>query len=525
MIEYTVINFRDNKLTGNTVSSLDALFQLISIDLLHQSERRLPRFNFSKGFSNLTKTTAVEFNGIVIVLILAIRSDLGMYELTQTKKTNKEDLNEYCGLFELLICLLWWFKKTNGFKRDDASMDHYQNRIRYLLRKMKRIVNRKTGNGFKLKKFHQLLHTVFLIKLFGAPANSDGGPCERNQKFMAKGPYATTQKRVKTAHLQTSSRYVDYLAIDLAYKKYNCDSLIPDVERPVREEKELQGTQYRLHRDEEEGIKLCVPSWKRFAVHGQMDKLPSPYVLSFLSERVSKYLPNDTTLHLFTEHRRNDIMFRSHPWYRSTSEWFDWAMFDFGDYKQSAQILAFVDLETNFSEEDLKPIRRNNGVWIGDDEGNNRKGWYAIVNELKRNPNDEPFVTVPTSRIVGHGEREHHQNGQLKLSLVHIESLDGACVIINNPQVEGDDMNPFKVLLLRNPDDWAGLFENGTLYEENDPDLVPAPVQVMHDDDEDDDYVDSNDEDDSYDSDDYEDYEADDEVDDGETDGEDDFYI
>lgn len=85
-----------------------------------------------------------------------------------------------------------------------------------------------------------------------------------------------------------------------------------------------------------------------------------------------------------TEHKRKGYIFRSHPCYRSVMEWYDWAVFNFGDYEREAQILGFVDLRTNFTEEDLKSVPRKYNVLIGDAGNNtqNRRGLYAVVNEL-----------------------------------------------------------------------------------------------------------------------------------------------
>ena len=247
--------------------------------------------------------------------------------------------------------------------------------------------------------------------------------------------------------------------------------------KPPRPPKILHGTKYSVLRNQQLGVQVSTGSKKnkRFATQG--DTVPKLQVLSYLSERILKWLPEGVSLNLYTEHRRNGVIFRSHPCYRSRQEWYDWATFDFGLYKQSAQILGFVDLKNGFTEDDLKHIHLAHGICMGDEDGSNRCGYYAVVNELKRNPDDLPLDLLPGSRFIGRGERQHHVNtGQLKLSLLNVESIFDTCIVLDNPQVPNAPPCPFSVLVLQNQHEWADLFVNGALFEENDPDLIPGPA-------------------------------------------------
>ena len=442
----------------------------------------------------MSKVTANEFNGIAIILLLSLRSDLGIHELTVSPKNKLEidQLSDYCGLLELMLCFLFWYKKTDGHPNDELSMKNYDERIRYLLRKMKRVVNRKKGYGMKLKKFHQLLHTVFLMRIYGSMANSDGGPSERNQKAI-KNAYDTTQKRITTGHIQAGVRYVDNLSIDMAYESYKGASLNPKRGRGIHREAGdaeeenndilLRGTKYTLTRDPQLGTRLYLKNQKRYATARDKDKVFSAQVLSYLSERILKYIPNNEAgpreLTLLSEHIRKGIIFHAIPWYRSVSEWFDWAVFDYGGYKQVSQILGFIDLGSyNFTEDDLKDIPRTNNVWIGDEDGSNRVGWYAVVNNLELNPDHQERWFTPRvgSRLVGDGKRTHHGNGALKLSLLDVDWISSPCVVLEHPQGPNNP-NPFKVLMLRDPKEWADMFTMvGGPWEDDDPDLLATGI-------------------------------------------------
>ena len=308
---------------------------------------------------------------------------------------------------------------------------------------------------------------------------------------MIKRAYETTQKRVLTGHIQASQQYLDNLAVDMAYERYNGASLNPNRPRihedweavdEVEENNDiiLRGTQYKLSRHPEFGSRLYLKAQKRYATAGDKERVFTNEVLSFLSERILKHIPNNEAgpreLTLFSEHIRKRMMFHASPHYRSVSEWYDWAVFDYGGYKQVAQIFAFVDLGTNnFTEEDLKHIPRTNNVWIGNEDGSDRVGWYAVVNELELNPDhqDHWFTPLAGSRLVGGGKRTHHRNGAFKLSLMDVNYISKPCVVVDHPQGPVN-LDPHKVLMMRPPEEWSGLFTNaGGPWEDGDPDLVP----------------------------------------------------
>ena len=62
---------------GARMSRLDSIIQILSTFCQHQSDRNMPRTNFPKGISNLTKLSASEMPGVLLCLLLALSSASG----------------------------------------------------------------------------------------------------------------------------------------------------------------------------------------------------------------------------------------------------------------------------------------------------------------------------------------------------------------------------------------------------------------------------------------------------------------
>lgn len=60
---------------------------------------------------------------------------------------------------------------------------------------IKVVVDRQVGNGFKIPKFHQIIHALKNIHRCGSMRNSDGGPEECQGKKNSKEPTRLTQMR------------------------------------------------------------------------------------------------------------------------------------------------------------------------------------------------------------------------------------------------------------------------------------------------------------------------------------------
>jgi hypothetical protein len=182
-----------------------------------QSERETPKCQFKQGIVK-GKTTAKEFRGILIVIAAVLRSQKGQDLLS--KKAPFSDPVFYQEWVLLVEMLLEWEAFLN---EPDMTIGHIRKlnkKNRYIMFLIKRTLDRKTGMGLKLIKFHVIIHMWTDIFLFGVPLEVDTGSNESQHKF-AKIAARLTQKNVTTFDFQTCTRLDEYFTIDLALSEIN----------------------------------------------------------------------------------------------------------------------------------------------------------------------------------------------------------------------------------------------------------------------------------------------------------------
>lgn len=105
--------------------------------------------------------------------------------------------NDFTQIAEALLCFHAWYKegivKTTRDGKADRGM--IQASVQRLLAMVRLYTPRKKGCGWKIQKFHDILHLALDIERFGSPSNYDAGPQESGLKSWAKLPAQTSQKR------------------------------------------------------------------------------------------------------------------------------------------------------------------------------------------------------------------------------------------------------------------------------------------------------------------------------------------
>lgn len=113
------------------------------------------------------------------------------------------------------LCLEEFLKDERGFQQSLIP------KIQQLIASMKQLyeyaVQRPSGDGMNLIKFHLLDHLVEDIKSVGCPSYVSGGPDEANHKTN-KAAAKRTQKSAETFDLQQSVKMVELHAIAKAQK-------------------------------------------------------------------------------------------------------------------------------------------------------------------------------------------------------------------------------------------------------------------------------------------------------------------
>ena len=223
---------------------------------------------------------------------------------------------------------------------------------------------RKKGKGWKLQKFHDLLHLAVDMERFGPPSNFDAGPMESGLRYWAKLPALTSQTRgYNTFAKQVAWRTFEFQCIAKAMR-LNGMSGVMDPPVPSEEEGEEEpedsgreavpkGTKYRIYgtppqggrRDtgEEEGVTVyknsgpvtkkkyqgaftissAVETYLRFQQKEEHDDLP------FTWKGSEVFWELRTEVLLKPRNSSERITLRCHPNYRNEGPWFDWAIVHF----------------------------------------------------------------------------------------------------------------------------------------------------------------------------------------------------
>lgn len=106
--------------------------------------------------------------------------------------TEKCSAYDFIALLEGLLCFHGWYK-FGTFEK--ADLPRYQASISKLLAMLQYYVPRKTGNGWNLQKFHDILHLPFFMGRYGHPGNFDAEVGESGLRTWAKWAAGTAAKR------------------------------------------------------------------------------------------------------------------------------------------------------------------------------------------------------------------------------------------------------------------------------------------------------------------------------------------
>lgn len=333
----------------------------------------------AKGFADvldLILRQAKEFNTGASALINTPTATGGTEEAQEQKQSGKNEeeleemlrpcsMNDFTELAEALLCFHAWYKLGVIRKGPDGKADRsliHASVIR-MLAMVRFYMPRKKGNGWKIQKFHDILHLALDIERFGPACNFDAGPGESGLKIWAKLPAMTSQKRgYNTFLLQVASRVHEHQCISTALRSHGVkgnvdaalDRAIADLENAgVGETCEdrtarLGGTTYRVYgRNPNAGansdplpVSEKVSKDKRnkgsFHVHPSIENflrwqpIQNPSVLA-KSGNGSKgpYWELKTECSMVPEDSNRRILLRCHPNFQNEGPWYDWVLVNF----------------------------------------------------------------------------------------------------------------------------------------------------------------------------------------------------
>ena len=211
LYKYALIHFFNVVLNQRQQSELDELISFLSISFQRQSDRSMPRFSFPHGVTNLSRITAKEVTGVVLLCTVAIRTHTFPKRVCTIwngrayvfQRNLHEKCLEFAKLFEAMLSLESWMESDNHSR--EFVTHRSRPIIRCVMHKFKDSVQRMDGNGLKLPKFHQLLHVPRYILKYGSPKNFNSGRCESHHIKLSKNPASTAQRRVATFEYQVGT--------------------------------------------------------------------------------------------------------------------------------------------------------------------------------------------------------------------------------------------------------------------------------------------------------------------------------
>ena len=200
-----------------TAQELNSLAQEIGNLLSRQSDRNKPRTKFAKGILK-GKLMAKEYTGVLLVIAAVLQCEKGRELLSGARRKGFRVAGQISDWVLLVETLLQWEAYLNLGQMERKHVTKLKTKHRYLLYLLKRVANRQDGMGFKVVKFHAVLHLAEDILMYGVPMNVDTGSNESHHKI-TKIAAKLTQKDVRTFERQTSDRLDDFHVLNLAMEE------------------------------------------------------------------------------------------------------------------------------------------------------------------------------------------------------------------------------------------------------------------------------------------------------------------
>ena len=509
--------------TSQLADDINGIAKIYGRLLTRQSDRSLPKTNFSKGIQK-GKLMAKEFRGVLLIMAAVVHSTDGRSLLKKRRLMGGEDgITDWSMLIETL---LEWeaFLNLKRMRKDDVVK--LKKKMVYLMYLLRNVARRYTGMGLKLMKFHALVHLVEDILLYGVPSEFDTGSNESHHK-PSKYAAKLTQRNEATFIIQAAIRITEFLVLDLALHEVNYnrgvfdyfgdhldevrgffDSEMEDIEDDMSDyggdssdseadssdseaddsdddanslqmqdrvgefyfdsddeetDEEAQaeesdsedvettngGTRIRVFLDPNKNFRpnfRMLTRSKKMKEETEWDDEVQEFLCG-LQTAAADYLP-DRRLDIFTEHRRDGVMFRGHPNYRSLGEWRDWVVVDWGaDGKEACHIWCYVELQ---GMPNGKRAIEHGGIKLGN-------GTYAVVESAKY---DDPEKTnrmtdlfTPLTLHVDLIDSKTKEVSKRKFYLANADAFLEPCTVI--PDIGGPPNAYFQV---KPRTLWAGEF-------------------------------------------------------------------
>ena len=427
--------------SAKVLEDINALARTYGTLLTRQSERDLPRTNFSKGFFK-TKIQAKEYRGIILLLAIVCRSSAGQKMLATKQKFGETwIIDDWLMLLELH---LQWEAYLNEPVMQLKHVKRLARKHRVIMKIMKEVAQRSQGLGLKVFKFHGIIHIISDILLYGVPTEVDTGSNEAHHKG-TKAAAKLTQKRADTFNFQTMTRLIEAMIIDFAMAEvedghrlweylheYETDS---ETEEPTNLDAEASdpeddtatlghtyGARIEVFRDDDGEEQFHIDSKMKKQAETRWDNGIITFLLG-LQDLVLDYLP-EKNLPIHTEHKRGGAIFRGHPNFQGSGPWQDWVFLNWGPGYGClpGQIWCFVvlDLPANAPRLEYGGIRLEAGT-------------YAVVESSTYSTDEDEIklcdMFIPLFKDV-EGINADDQVTKRTFYLADVEAFEGPCCVV-----------------------------------------------------------------------------------------------
>ena len=458
--------------------AINGLAQLYGHQFQRQSERQMPRCTFNQGLDK-GKLMAKEYRGILLVIAAILRSQQGQ-DLLSTNE-NFASPQVYKDWVLLVEMLLEW----EAFLNEDVMTVHHIRRLRrknrFIMYLIKKVLNRQTGNGLKLIKFHIIIHMFMDILLYGVPSEVDTGSNESQHK-LAKIAAKLTQKNETTFDFQTCTRLDEFFLIDLAIAELDDDLRLWDYfsrpadplpeDPPPHPPPKTGGVTINVFKDNDNSRHPCyslgtgLDSRKAFPLEW------NSHVVSFLYNLQVKLCVN--RLKIRGQHKREGMIFHGHPNFRERP-WRDWATFNWGNHELPGQIWCFVIIDKLPTILDgagnVKTIKHG-GIDV-------QKGTYAVIESANFDPRvsekNKSDLFIPIRKDIIRQVRQGQVVWRRKFYLADVESITSPLIVVPNVGARFG----LEYLLMKPIPEWVVIFKQW-LDDPHESDDIPLtePIPV-----------------------------------------------
>ena len=359
---------------GDSLARVDELMVLVRQQRQTRG-KEFPRTSFTK-LTDLTRVTAREWAGIAFSLmnILSTKAGKAAFVFT-TGTTTHSRIMRIVALLEDLLGFYAYYQVGDMWKvGDTATPARLKERIKETMERILTTVPRSEGHGWKISKFHGLLHLPETMIKYGRPGNYDAGVGEKNLKTQAKLPARTAQMRGQESFLeQVCGRVRDKVLIDTALRETALrePSLSTNVAHAKEPIKDIKITSLFCSVSSPDLMSDYDIVWNSRVGKSDvtLDRVISDRLFATVCQVISRMETLQRTtfesdpflkfwcyseMHL-PEHQvlglEGGLKLRCHPNYQGNGRWYDWVMLCRPEMEGEAYVLAklisIVKLQTN----------------------------------------------------------------------------------------------------------------------------------------------------------------------------------